>query len=133
MKVMALDLGDAWVGTALTDALRFFSKPYKTVAAADLETFLQDVLRQEKVSIVVVGYPKTMQGHESDQTRLVVTTKEKLETMFPEQTWVLWDERLSSKQARMLKNPKNKEEKLQQHSIAAAIILESYLPYLANL
>lgn len=133
MKVMALDLGDAWVGTALTDALRFFSKPYKTVAAADLETFLQDVLRQEKVSIVVVGYPKTMQGNESDQTRLVVTTKEKLETMFPEQTWVLWDERLSSKQARMLKNPKNKEEKLQQHSIAAAIILESYLPYLANL
>ena len=133
MKVMALDLGDAWVGTALTDALRFFSKPYKTVAAADLETFLQDVLRQEKVSIVVVGYPKTMQGNESDQTRLVVSTKEKLENMFPEQTWVLWDERLSSKQARMLKNPKNKEEKLQQHSIAAAIILESYLPYLAHL
>lgn len=133
MKVMALDLGDAWVGTALTDALRFFSKPYKTVAAADLETFLQDVFRQEKVSIVVVGYPKTMQGNESDQTRLVVTTKEKLEHMFSEQTWVLWDERLSSKQARMLKNPKNKEEKLQQHSIAAAIILESYLPYLAHL
>ncbi len=42
MKVMALDLGDAWVGTALTDALRFFSKPYKTVAADQLETFLQE-------------------------------------------------------------------------------------------
>lgn len=133
MKIMALDLGDAWVGTALTDALRFFSKPYKTVAAADLETFLQETFNKEKISTVVVGYPKTMQGLESDQTRVVVATKEKLESMFPAQKWILWDERLSSKQARIIKNPKNKEEKLQQHSIAAAIILESYLPYFATL
>lgn len=133
MKIMALDLGDAWVGTALTDPLRFFAKPYKTVGAAELETFLQETFMKEKISIVVVGYPKTMQGTESAQTRLVVATKEKLELMFPAQQWVLWDERLSSKQARNMKSPKNKEEKLEQHSIAAAIILGSYLPYLANL
>jgi len=129
MKIMALDLGNAWVGVALTDPLRFFAKPYKTVASDDLENFLQKVFVDEKISIVVVGYPKTMRGTESDQTRLVVTTKEKLELMFPQATWVLWDERLSSKQARTIKNPKNKEEKLQQHAIAAAIILESYLPF----
>ncbi len=129
---MALDLGDAWVGTALTDPLRFFAKPYKTVATDQLETFLQETFAKEKISIVVVGYPKTMQGTESDQTRLVVATKEKLEAMFPAQQWVLWDERLSSKQARTMKNPKNKAEKLEQHSIAAAIILGSYLPFAAN-
>ena len=133
MKIMALDLGDAWVGTALTDPLRFFAKPYKTVGAADLENFLHETFAKEKISIVVVGYPKTMQGTESDQTRLVVATKEKLEIIFPAQQWVLWDERLSSKQARSIKNPKNKEEKLEQHSIAAAVILGSYLPYFANL
>ncbi len=130
MKIMALDLGDAWVGVALTDPLRFFAKPYKTFPAADLEKCLEQTFTQEKISIVVVGYPKTMQGTESDQTRLVVTTKEKLELMFPQFQWVLWDERLSSKQARSLKNPKSKEEKLQQHAIAAAIILESYLPFI---
>ena len=129
MKIMALDLGDAWVGVALTDPLRFFAKPFKTVAAADLETFLAQTLVQEKVSEVVVGYPKTMQGTESDQTRLVVATKEKLEMMYPTIKWILWDERLTSQQARKLRNPKNKEEKLLQHSIAAAIILESYLPF----
>lgn len=132
MKIMALDLGDAWVGTALTDPLRFFSKPYKTVAAAELEAFLQITFAQEKISIVVVGYPKTMQGTESDQTRLVIATKEKLEQIFPTQQWVLWDERLSSKQARTIKSPKNKTEKLEQHSIAAAIILQSYLPLISN-
>ena len=129
MKIMALDLGDAWVGVALSDPLRFFAKPFKTVAAADLETFLAQALVQEKVSEVVVGYPKTMQGTESDQTRLVVATKEKLEMMYPTIKWVLWDERLTSQQARKMRNPKNKEEKLLQHSIAAAIILESYLPF----
>ena len=126
---MALDLGDSWVGVALTDPLRFCVKPYKTVGAADLETFLTQVLVQEKVSEVVVGYPKTMQGTESDQTRLVVATKEKLEILFPTIKWVLWDERLTSKQACKIRSPKNKEEKLAQHSIAAAIILESYLPF----
>ena len=130
MKIMALDLGDAWVGTALTDPLRFFAKPYKTTASAQLETFLEETFSKEKISIVVVGYPKTMQGTESEQTRIVVETKEKLEKIFPQLKWVLWDERLSSKQARSLKNPRNKTEKLEQHSIAAAIILESYLPYI---
>lgn len=129
MRIMALDLGDAWVGTALTDQLRFFVKPYKTVAAAQLETFLTQALIQEKVSEVVVGYPKTMQGTQSDQTRLIVATKEKLEGMFPAIKWALWDERLTSKQARKIRSPKNKKEKLAQHSIAAAIILESYLPF----
>jgi putative Holliday junction resolvase len=130
MKIMALDLGDAWVGVALTDPLRFFAKPYKTVPTADLEKFLEEILTKEKISIVVVGYPKTMQGKESDQTRLVVAKKEILNSIFPQVQWILWDERLSSKQARTLKNPKNKEEKLQQHAIAAAIILESYLPFI---
>ena len=133
MKIMALDLGDAWVGVALTDPLRFFAKPYKTVAAEQLENFLEETFSKEKISIVVVGYPKTMQGTESNQTRVVIATKEKLELMFPLQKWVLWDERLSSKQARNLKNPKNKTEKLEQHAIAAAIILESYLPFLASM
>lgn len=130
MKIMALDLGDAWVGTALTDPLRFFAKPYKTIASVQLKTFLEETLSKENISIVVVGYPKTMQGTESNQTRIAVSTKEKLEQQFPQLKWVLWDERLSSKQARSLKSPKNKTEKLEQHSIAAAIILESYLPYI---
>ena len=128
----ALDLGDAWATVALTDPLRFFAKPYKTVAAEQLETFLQETFSKEKISIVVVGYPKTMQGTESDQTRLVVATKEKLEQMFPQQQWVLWDEDYQANKHAALKL-KNKTEKLEQHAIAAAIILESYLPFLAAL
>lgn len=129
MKIMALDLGNAWVGVALSDPLRFFAKPYTTIRAEELEKKLEEIFIKEKIATVLVGYPKTMQGTESDQTRLVVTIKEKLEQIFPKSKWILWDERLSSKQARNIKNPKNKNQKLEQHAIAAAIILESYLPY----
>jgi putative Holliday junction resolvase len=129
MKIMALDLGNAWVGIALTDPLQFFAKPYKTVAAGQLVENLEQIFAQEKISTVVIGYPKTMRGTESDQTKLVVATKEELEKNFPAYTWVLWDERLSSKQAAIMKPAKNKSDKLEQHSIAAAIILESYLPF----
>lgn len=128
MKIMALDLGDAWIGVALTDPLRFFAKPHTTVATAELECFLKKIFTQEKISIVVVGYPKTMQGKESAQTIKIVTLKKELEQQYPDQQWILWDERLSSKQASVIKKVKNKQDKLEQHAIAAAIILQSYLP-----
>lgn len=132
MKIMALDLGDAWVGVALTDPLQLFAKPYKTVATQDLKNALESIFAQEKISTVVVGYPKTMQGKESEQTKRIVATKEELEQQFSAYKWILWDERLSSKQASTIKKVKNKEDKLEQHAIAAAIILQSYLPMVSN-
>lgn len=129
MKLLALDIGDAWTGTAITDGLRMFARPYQTVASKDLDTFLQQTFAKEKISAIIVGLPKTLKGTNSQQTETTIIKKEKLEIKFPDKKWVLWDERLTSKAASQIKSAKTKEEKLQQHSIAAAIILESYLPF----
>jgi putative Holliday junction resolvase len=128
MKIMALDLGDVWTGTALSDNLQMLAKPYKTVKTVELTTFLTSLITEEKIVTFVVGYPKTLQGRESDQTRKIVKMKEELEQMFPIQNWILWDERLTSKQASVLQSSKHDKQKL--HSIAAAIILETYLMHL---
>ena len=128
---MALDIGDQWTGVALSDALGMFAKPYKTIAAAQLESFLADIIKTENITTVVVGYPKTMRGTESTQTKKVVTQKEKLATLFPYLNFVLWDERLSSKRAQTVGSRKTPEEKLKSHSLAAAFILDSYLNYLS--
>ncbi len=127
MKILALDIGDAWTGSALSDALGMFAQPYKTIRAENLNEFLTEVLKEEPIKTVVIGYPKTLRGTESDQTKKVVAHKEKLETTFPDVNWVLWDERLTSKQASGIKRAKTKEEKQESHSIAAALILTSYL------
>lgn len=130
MKIVALDLGDAWVGTALSDPLAIIAKPYKTVKIHELIDFLTELFMREKIEKIIIGYPITMRGAESKQTKDILTIKEDLEKKFSDHQWILWDERLSSKRAQTLKKAFTKEEKIQAHSIAAAFILESYLTYL---
>lgn len=130
MKFLALDLGDQWVGSALSDALGLLAKPYKTIKAHELETFLTTIFTQESIATIVLGYPKTMKGTESEQTKKTVAIKEHLEKKFPTKQFILWDERLTSKRAGSLKKTASKEEKIKSHSIAAAFILESYLSHL---
>ncbi len=130
MKFLALDLGDQWVGSALSDSLGFFARPFKTVKAHELEQFLIDLFAQEEIPTIILGYPKTMKGTESEQTKKIIETKKTLEEKFSEKKWLLWDERLSSKRASSLKKAVSKEEKIKAHSIAAAFILESYLTFL---
>jgi len=134
MKILALDLGDVWIGSAISDGLGISCRPYQTVQLSELESFLTKTLSQEPISTVVVGYPKTIgAGTESDQTKKIVTLKEELEQKFGQVSWVLWDERLSSKRAEQARQGhfKDKEEKRLGHSIAASFILQTYLDYLA--
>ena len=78
-KIMALDLGDQWVGIAISDASRMFARPYTTVAAPDLESLLAEAITQEKVDLIIVGHPITMKGGESQQTKKILTQKKSLE------------------------------------------------------
>jgi len=82
------------------------------------------------INTVVVGLPKTLRGTESEQTLKIKAYVELLKNKFPKVTWIFWDERMTSKQAESIKKIKNKEDKLQSHAIAAALVLGSYLDYL---
>lgn len=132
MKILALDLGDAWIGTAISDELGITARPYQTVTPKELVGFIAKVIVDEPITTIVVGYPKTMRGTESEQTKKVVAQKEDLESRFPHIKWVLWDERLTSKQAAGIKKTKSKEDKIAAHSIAAALILTGYLMFASH-
>jgi putative holliday junction resolvase len=128
-KIVALDLGDQWIGSAISDALQLLAQPFKTVPVKDLGSFLHSLM-SEQITTIVVGYPLTLKGTESLQTKKIVATKQELSLAFPTLNFVLWDERLTSQQAQNLKHARTKEEKLKSHSIAAAFILQSYLDFL---
>lgn len=132
MKIFALDLGDVWTGSAISDPLGITARPYKTVVANQLIPFLQEVIPQEEITDIVIGLPKTMQGKDSEQTHKVIAKKLELEKLFPNIAWHFWDERLSSKQAAQTKKAHNKDDKRTAHSIAAAIILTGYLLFAAQ-
>lgn len=130
MKYIALDIGDKWTGVAISDSLGMFARPLETVQTEQLATFIQKIISSEPITGIIVGYPKTMRGTESEQTKKIIAQADSLKSQFPNLAWILWDERRTSKAAVALKSPKNKEEKLQVHARAAAIILQSYLDYL---
>ena len=127
MKILALDIGDQWIGTAFSDPLGIIATPYKTITADMLNSFLQDILQKEFLRCIVVGYPITLRGTESKQTLKIRSLFENLQKTYPDVSWILWDERLTSKQANRIKPSKTKEEKLKSPSRAAALILQSYL------
>ncbi len=127
MKVIALDLGDVWVGTALSDSLKMLAKPYKTIKAPEIFSFLSDLFIKEQIDTMVIGYPRTMKGTESAQTKKVLDQKEQIEQQFPQIKIILWDERLSSKTARTIQGKKARTQGQNEHSIAAAVILQTYL------
>ena len=136
MKVLALDIGDKWTGIAISDVLGMFARPLETVETNDLDSFLKTFLwSSEDIKKIVIGFPKTMKGSESLQTKATIYKKTLLEKKFESIEFVLWDERLSSKRANTLQKNKglfNKESKNKSHSVAAALILQSYLDYLAT-
>ena len=129
-KIIALDLGDVWTGTAISDELGLLARPYQTVKTVSLEEFLEDILKKELIELIVIGNPRTMRGTMSEQTKKVHVLKDTLEKKFDMVSLILWDERLSSKRAASgTKKIMTKEEKVVSHSIAAAFILDSYLEY----
>ncbi len=131
MKILGLDIGDRWTGVGISDPLGMFARPYITIETKQLFDFVQTTIDTESIGTIVVGYPKTLKGTESEQTKKIIHVTEQLKTAFPNIKWQLWDERLTSKQAEKIKKARTKEEKKESHSIAAALILGSYLDHLA--
>ena len=129
MKTLALDIGDTWTGVALSDPLGILARPYETVKTTELETFLENVITKETISTIVVGLPTTLRGTQSEQTKKIIALFHELEQKFVSVTWKLWDERFTSRQAASIKPTKTKQDKLQSHAVAAALILSGYLEF----
>lgn len=127
MRIMALDIGDRWIGVALSDALKITSTPLTTVERTNLFAYLTTALTHHRPETMVVGYPKTMKGTESEQTKKVTALFEQLRQEFDSVAWTLWDERLSSKRAKLTTQGKDPHK---EHAVAASFILQTYLDYL---
>ena len=131
MKIIALDLGDRWVGVAISDPLGIIARPYETIEANKLASFLHTLFDEEQIGTAIVGYPKTLRGTESAQTKKVLAQADELKKEFPNVTWILWDERLTSQEAERLGRQVAAKDKKVVHARAAAIILSAYLTSLA--
>lgn len=141
MKILALDMGDVWIGTAISDALRITCRPYQTVKIHELVEFLCKTIPLENITTIVYGMPYTLKGEQGAQASKVSDDIAKLQNTLKDKQiqhveWEMWDERQTSKQAQVIlrhNKPKQKTKRMknEEHSVAAALILQNYLDRIA--
>ncbi len=137
MKIIAVDHGDTRTGVAICDKSEFLASPLTVVQEYNFEKRAEKVatlIKENKAELVVVGYPKNMNGTIGESAEKC----EKFAALLTELTGiktVLWDERATTTQAYQYlhasgKNAKNSRKVVD--AVAAVIILESYLAYRKN-
>ncbi|HZH68347.1 MAG TPA: Holliday junction resolvase RuvX, partial [Chitinophagales bacterium] len=98
-KILALDYGKKRTGIALSDDMRIFAFGHSTADTKNLQSVLQNLVTQEKVSTIILGEPKRLNNEVSSTTEMVYQFQKNLESWFPEMEIVLVDERYTSKMA----------------------------------
>jgi len=134
MKKLGLDLGNRTLGIAISDELNFLARGIETYRfdEKDFEKALNytiNLIKQYNIDVVVLGYPKNMDGTVGEQGQISQDFKKNIEENSNVRV-VLWDERLTSKMAsNMMINQKLKRKKRKQDidKMAAVIILQGYL------
>ena len=132
-RVLAIDLGTKRTGIAVTDILKIVANPLQTVETSQLGSFLEAYFSKEEVDTIVVGYPKSMDGSDTQMTQPAKNLRGKLAKKYPGKKVVLVDERFTSKMAmrsmiEMGSKKKDRKEKAGNlDKVSAAIILQTYL------
>ncbi len=126
-------------GVAISDSDGLIARPLEVVPTADLAASLRRLVREDGVSEVVVGVPKTMGGEVGFQARRVLGTLGALREEFPGVRFVEWDERLTTRMAITgartggRKTGGRKRGARRVDHLAAARMLQEYLGARGNL
>ncbi len=131
-RILAIDYGRKRTGLAATDPLRIVAQPLETVETHTLPDWLAAYFLQEEVDVVVLGYPRQMNGEESESMNYIRSFVNLFKKRFPDKELVMYDERFTSVLAHkaMLAGGMKKtqrQNKAMVDKIAACIILEDYL------
>jgi len=131
MRYLGLDVGDRWIGVALSDPSGKLASPFtilkRVEELADLEAIVS-IINQHDVRRVIVGLPRSMDGTLGRQAEKVedFTRKLRQHTEIPVE---FRDERLTTVSARQLMRASQtrKSQKRRDDAIAAAVLLQAFL------
>ena len=132
MRILALDHGSKRIGVAVSDETKTIAQPLEYIPAepfADFLARLKQLLVEKKISLVLIGLPRNMDGSHGPAEQKVETFAGVLKTAITVPV-KMWDERLTSTMANRIliqggvRRDKRKEK---VDKMAAAILLQSYL------
>ena len=133
MNYLGLDLGSRTLGIAVSDGTGLIASSYKTIRHNEEYDRLLDevksIVEELNIAAIVLGFPKNMNNTIGPKGELSLSFKEKLEQILDIPIY-LQDERLTTKSATdmlIMGNVSRKDRKKVVDSVAATIILQSYL------
>lgn len=132
MRYLGLDLGKKTLGLAISDRTGLIASFYKSIRYENedkLISELKDIIKREKIDILVLGFPKNMDNSEGFRAIETLEFKEKLEQEIDKDI-VLQDERLSTRMAENVlidADLSRKKRKKIIDGVSAVVILQAYL------
>ena len=137
MRYLGLDYGTKTVGLAVSDRTGFLASNYGVIRYSETsEIFkeLEKIVKDEEIEAFVLGYPKNMNNTCGKRVEETLILKEELEKKFNLPVFLM-DERLSTTEAEkvlLLGDTSRKKRKKVIDSVAATIILQTYLDMKGN-
>ena len=137
MIIMSVDLGKARTGIALSDSGESFAFPKTVITEYNTEKLIKKIAAlsgEYGAELIVVGYPKNMDGTAGSRAQECKEIAEKIGAASGKET-VLWDERCTTVSAHTALNytdTRGKKRKEVIDAVAAVIILEDYLKFRKN-
>ena len=132
-RIIGLDVGDKWLGVAVSDPLGIIARPLVVLQRRDELTDAEAVKKlidQYQAGKVIVGLPRLLTGHIGAQAEHVQHFAARLASL-TDLPVLFQDERFSTADAQeiMKANRKKKRGFLKERddSVAAAVILQDFL------
>lgn len=132
MKIMGLDVGDKKIGVAISDSMGITAQGYDVIERSELKVDLKkikNIIKKNKVTQVVIGLPKNMNGTIGPQGEKIINFAQELGKIL-DINIKLWDERLTTVEAEktlLLADVSRKKRKKVIDKLAAVLILQNYL------
>lgn len=140
LRIMGLDYGSVTVGVAVSDPLFVTAQGIETIRRKHENKLRQTLARIEalieeyKVSVLILGYPKNLDNSAGDRAKKSEEFAETLRRRTGLEV-ILWDERLTTVSAHRYLDEAGmdyREKSEVVDTVAAGIILQSYMDYLNN-
>ncbi|PPD58135.1 Holliday junction resolvase RuvX [Dehalogenimonas etheniformans] len=132
-RIIGLDVGDKWLGVALSDPMGIIARPLVVLErrdeVSDAETVAK-LVNEYRAGKVVIGLPRLLTGHIGSQAEHVQHFAGRIASM-TDVPVLFQDERFSTADAQEIMKANRKKKKTffkeRDDAVAAAVILQDFL------
>ena len=132
-RIIGLDVGDKWLGVAISDPMGIIARPLVILERrdeiSDAETVVK-LVNEYRAGKVIVGLPRLLTGHIGAQAEHVQHFAARIASMVDAPV-LFQDERYSTAEAQEIMKANRKKKKAffkeRDDAVAAAVILQDFL------